>query len=259
MLTNNTEANMKSLPKFDKTWKPDFMAPGPKVKIEEMADPLSLVLSEQLEDVTDDPVVAIDPEERKTRYYPSPHILGKIYRLVDEKGFYEQLQDQTKAIHRSQNVLAEILVYAQRAIEPFDFKQYINDAREIRSMYEEQVVDISYKFTLHSAHPLHEMEIITGAVLGSIFVRRLRELTSDMKDRYAREIEYFRERIRYDDQGSDNESMPRALACLYIGVKERGRKVGRHGDVRMWSWPYVAAAVCLEEIARFNGGRLPAL
>jgi hypothetical protein len=228
-------------------------------KSKRWAIPLSIITSERPEDTSDDPVVALDPEERKVRYYTSKNVLGKIYRMIDERGFYEQLQAQTKEFHKGQSVLEDVLAYAQHAIEPFEFKGYLAVAREIRTMYEEQVDDISHKFALHSAHPLHEIEVVTGAVLGSLFARRLRDLTSDMKERYARDVAYFRERIRYDDEGNDDESMPRALACLYVGVKEKGRKIGRHGEVRMWSWPYVAAAVCLEEIARFNGGRLPEL
>jgi hypothetical protein len=77
-----------------------LMAPGPKVKIEQMEEPLSAVLYEPEKEPSDDPVVTLDPEERKTCYYESPDILGTLYRLVDEKGSYEQLQEQTKIHHR---------------------------------------------------------------------------------------------------------------------------------------------------------------
>ena len=250
---------MKKLPRFDKSWKPDFMAPGPKVKIEELNDPLSVVMEEILEATPDDPVVALDPNERKTRYYESPHILGKLYRLVDEKGFYEQLQEQTKDFHKGKQALGEVLAYARRATAGFEFKQYLDIAREIRSMYEEQVEDVAHTFALHQNHPLHEIEVVTGAVLGSVFVKKLRDLTKEMKERFTRDVAYIRERIRYDDEGSDEEGMPRAVACLYVGVKEKGRRMGRHGETHMWSWAYVAAGVCLEEIERFNGGKLPDL
>lgn len=235
------------------------MAPGPKVKIEQLNDPLAVVLQEEPEDAPDDPVIALDPEERKTRYYESTNILGKLYRLVDEKGFYEQLQEQTKKYHRGESALKDVLAYARSATAGFEFKQYIDTAREIRSIYEEQVEDVCHKFALHPAHPLHEIEVVTGSVLGSVFAKKLRDLTGDMKERFARDMAYIRERIRYDDEGSDEESLPRAVACLYVGVKEKGRKVGRRGDVSMWSWAYVAASVCLEEIERFNGGILPVL
>jgi hypothetical protein len=99
--------------------------------------------------------------------------------------------------------------------------------------------------------------VVTGAVLGSVFVRKLHDLTSDMKERFARDVAYVKERIRYDDNGSDDEGMSRAVACLFVGVREQGRKIGRLEGVEMWSWAYVAAGVCLEEIERSNGGKLP--
>jgi len=235
------------------------MAPGPKVKIEQMSDPFSVITYNGPEATPFDPVIALDPEERKTRYYESPNILGKLYRLVDEKGFYEQLQEETRDFHRGREALEEVLAYACRASAGFEFKQYLGMARDIRSIYEEGLEDVCHTYALHQAHPLHEIEVVTGAVLGSVFVRKLREMTKDMKERFARDVAYIRERIRYDELNSDEEGMPRAVACLYVGVKEKGRKVGKHGDVRMWSWPYIAAAVCLEEIERFNGGKLPAV
>ena len=250
---------MRKVPRFDKSWKPDFMAPGPKVKIEKLDDPLSVVLSDQQEPTPEDPVVALDPNERKTRYYESNKILGKLYRLVDEKGFYEQLQNQTKQFHRGKEALAAVLSYAERATFGFEYKQHLDTAREIRSMYEEQVEDIAHTFAMHQNHPLHEIEVVTGAVLGSVFVRKLRDMTKDMKERFGRDVAFIRERIRYDDDGNDDEGMPRAVACLHVGVKERGRKMGRSGDTYMWSWAYIAAAICLEEIERLNGGRLPGL
>lgn len=235
------------------------MAPGPQVKIERLSDSLAVVMSDALAVTPDDPVTALDPNERKTRYYESKCILGKLYRLVDEKGFYEQLQAQTKHYHQGQSVLEEVLAYAERATAGFEFKQYLGPAREIRSTYEEQVDDICHTYALHHAHPLNEIEVVTGAVLGSVFVRKLRELTSDMKERFGRDVAYVKERIRYDDKGSDDEGMPRAVACLYVGVREQGRKMGRFEGAEMWSWAYVAAGVCLEEIERFNGGKLPLL
>jgi hypothetical protein len=234
------------------------MAPGPKVKIERMDDPLSVVMHPAPEATVDDPVVALDPDEKKTRYYESPHILGKLYRLVDEKSFYEQLQNQAKDRHRGQLAMKSVLAYARRATEGFEFRQYLDEAREIRSMYEENVEDMSYIYALHPSHPLHEIEVVTGAVLGSVFSRKLRELISDMKEHFSQDVLYIRELIRADEE-SKGESLPRSVACLYIGVMEKGRKIGKHGEVRMWSFAYVAAAACLDEIERLHGGRLEAL
>lgn len=252
---------MRSLPRFDKSWKPDFMAPGPSAKIEQMTNPLAVVLHDPPEATPDDPVLALDPEQRKTRYYESPHILGKLYRLIDEKGFYDSLHNATKDHHRGGSTMDQVLAYARRAAQGIHFSQHLAAAREIRGMYEEAIADISTSYALHPAHPLSELEIVTGAVLGSIFNRRLKDLTTDMKERFARDVAYIRERMRYDEHGGEGEGLPRALACLHVAVGEEGRKmgVGRKGEqVVTWSFAYVAAGVCLEEIERFHGGRLAA-
>lgn len=229
------------------------MAPGPKVKIEEI-EPIAIALGESAEEELDDPVIALDSNMRKTRYYESPNALGKLYRMVNEKDFYEGLQDQTKGRHLGRSALRDVLDYAIRASKGFDYHPYISLAREIRDTYETNVEECSYAYALHSAHPLHEIEVVTGAVLGSVFVRRLRDLTSEMRERFGRDISYIKDRIRYDDEENDGDSLPRSVACLHFAVMEKGRKVGRDGH--MWSWAYVAAAICLEEIERFHGGRL---
>ena len=96
-----------------------------------------------------------------------------------------------KEQHHGASVMDQVLAYALRAtkgLEFLEFTQYLDAAREIRGMYEEAIADISTSYALHPAHPLPEIEVVTGAVLGSIFNRRLKDLAAEMKDRSAIEI-----------------------------------------------------------------------
>ncbi|KIW00874.1 uncharacterized protein PV09_07630 [Verruconis gallopava] len=258
-------ANMKSMPRIDKTWRPDFMAPSPKVKIEKAQDPLAIAFDDAKDPnnqyggeraALEDPVAALDPNERKTRYYKSTRILGKLYRMVDEQGFYKELQSQTAGKHRGESVLLAVLKYAKRATVGIAYEQHLQAAREVREMYEGCVHDVAKQCTVHTAQSLHELEVVTGAVLGSVCDQRLRERAMEMRERVRRDLAYVREQIRGDGEDGNAESVPRSLACLTVALEDGG---GRKRKGTMCSFGYVAAGVCLEEIANWYGGRLPAV
>jgi hypothetical protein len=80
---------------------PDFMAPGPRCKIEMQGIKL---LEEEIDDDEGDVVTELDPESRQIKYYESPRILGRLYRAIDEQEFLGELQTQS----RSSSTTAEL-------------------------------------------------------------------------------------------------------------------------------------------------------
>ncbi|KAE9983037.1 hypothetical protein BLS_005054 [Venturia inaequalis] len=247
---------MNKLPKFDRRIKPDFMAPGPHVTIDSLEASLQFV--EQDEKNPHDPVATLDPDQRKMVYYKSDKVLGRLFRMIDEKGFYDQLRASTHADAGPQaSVLKRVLEYVLKASEGLLYAQYLNLAKDIRSDYETSLDNISYDYALHPGHPLHEVEVVTGCALGSIFNRRLKDSVRDMREQFNRDVAHTRSAIRTDDDGNIDEALPRSIACLYDAVTYPGLKKKWGGkEVELKSFAYLAAAVCLEELQRFHGGLL---
>src|SRR5690242_14768914 len=79
-------------PKFDTSFKPDFMAPTPKLNVSE-----NMNVSEMLEDNEDpallDPFQALDESDRKVKFYRSERILGRLFREIDERKFFTRIQN----------------------------------------------------------------------------------------------------------------------------------------------------------------------
>ena len=75
-----------------------------------------------------------------------------------------------------------------------------------------------------------------------------------MRERFEEVLGFTVSRIvNGDEDGEDSneEALPRALACFAVGVEESSlydRKLG--GSLK--SWKYVAAGVCLREMARWT-------
>jgi len=247
---------MENLPKFVRYLKPDFMAPGPHVTIDSLKASLQFV--QQEEKNPHDPVASLDPDQRKASHYKSEKILGQLYRMVDEKGFYEQLRANTYADAGEQSsVMRRVLDYVLAASEGVLFVQYVDLAANIRSDYEATLDYMTYDYSLHPGHPLHEVEVVSGCALGSIFNRRLKDSIHAMREQFSRDIAHTRSAIRTDDDGNIDEALPRAIACLWVAVNRTGLKKSWGGkEVELKSFGYVAAAVCLEELESFHGGHL---
>jgi hypothetical protein len=53
----------------------------------------------------------------------------------------------------------------------------------------------------------------------------------------------------YDEDDRNEEALPRAIACLAIGMNEPSYGDKKVGDLQ--SWKYIAAGVCLREVKRW--------
>ena len=127
--------------------------------------------------------------------------------------------------------------------------------------YEHTLLDILYMSAPSPKHPLTEAELFAGTILGragGASSRRLRELTTGMRERFEEVLDFTVSRmVNGDADGEDGteEALPRAIACFAVGMEEKSlfdRGIGG----QLVSWKYVAAGVCLREMGRFRLGRI---
>jgi hypothetical protein len=81
--------DIRKIPKY-KPYRPDFMAPGPRVHVYENL--ATLERDEEFEDDDDDD----DDEGHRIRYYKSHKVLGRLFRGIDEIGFLEMLEKEMR-------------------------------------------------------------------------------------------------------------------------------------------------------------------
>ena len=75
-----------------------------------------------------------------------------------------------------------------------------------------------------------------------------------MKQEFGHHVAYVLEAIKFGESGEKEDALPRAIACLAVGVEEKGLEVKIVGCLR--SWTYIAAAVCLMELEKSCGYQL---
>jgi hypothetical protein len=122
---------MSQLPKYN-NWRPDFLAPGPHVTIEKK-DGLSFEETHyrDLDDEEDD-----EDSLPRFRYYESTKILGKLYRSIDEREIFSQIQQrssETSKDHAS-TVIHAVWDYVQRVCRLIQWEHLEEWARGIRDM-----------------------------------------------------------------------------------------------------------------------------
>lgn len=107
-------------------------------------------------------------------------------------------------------------------------------------------------YSIHPNHNLSEVEVFCGSILGKIGApsKRQRETSVGMKEKHERDVAYT---VALISQGEENdkraEALERSIACLDVArTTQVRRKVGR-----LVSFGWIAAAVCLREVERFQG------
>lgn len=83
---------MKQCPRHDRI-RPDFMAPSPRVFIEEQGP----VQFEETNN-TDEALEDLDAEVTPVRYYRSQEALGHLYRAINEEQFLQSMQQAHEAL-----------------------------------------------------------------------------------------------------------------------------------------------------------------
>lgn len=136
------------MPKYSNV-KPDFQAPGPRVLIEKA---IKLENMEQEDDV-DDNLEDSPFEPRRTRYYESKKVLGKLYRAIDEHKFFEEVQRQSTSVssshQHSRSLIDAVWRYVQEQTALIQWSHYLDFARDVKDA----------QVSLSSAPPLFQTNL----------------------------------------------------------------------------------------------------
>jgi len=121
------------------------------------------------------------------------------------------------------------------------------------------MIEIMDTLRAHRGKPLTELEVFSGNILGKkerASTRYIREANQEVQERFDRDVSaIIRSIIKGDgDYGEedDSEALPRSIACFKVALQTKGWE----NQVTLKSWKYVAAAVCLEQLWRYQGNSL---
>lgn len=125
--------DMSQCPRHDMI-RPDFMATSPHVTVQRSG----VAFAEHDDDDDDnDAVEALDPDLRSFRYYESEHVLGRLYRAIDEKKIFEDMHRHIQNDHRvaaGVDVMTQVWMHVIRETALIQWEAYKPLAREIREM-----------------------------------------------------------------------------------------------------------------------------
>ncbi|KAJ9647017.1 hypothetical protein H2199_002003 [Coniosporium tulheliwenetii] len=253
--------DIKRIPRSINT-RPDFMAPGPRVRIEDKGAVFEDEGDEEADDF-EDPVRSLDPDSRPVRYYESDKVLGKLYRAIDERAILSAIQARSKtqaqalADATAASLMDKVWAHVKRNTALVQYAHHLSSAREMKEAYEHNLADMMSIYSTHPSVPLSELEVFSGSILGKCAGaqnKRVRENNTRMKEQFERDVTFWVERITHGDDGDREEALARSIACLHVGMEEGSRMAGRgRRRAELRSWRYIAAAVCLKEVERFQG------
>jgi hypothetical protein len=129
----NLKVNLSDMPRYSRC-RPDFMAPGPHITI---INKETIAFTEEglLSDETDDDI-------QEYRYYESEKINGKLYRTIDEREVFKDIQqmglqeDATGVKRRSKYsntyLMGKVWDFVTRRCKSLCWKHLLDWARDIR-------------------------------------------------------------------------------------------------------------------------------
>jgi hypothetical protein len=108
------------------------------------------------------------------------------------------------------------------------------------------------EYSQHPSRPLSELEAFTGNILGKTGVpnKHQRELSKTMKEKFNEDSTFIVNSIVKNGEEHSDEALPMAMACLAVSLEETN---SYNSHVRLSSFKYVAAAVCLREVLKLPG------
>lgn len=259
---------MKQLPRVQR-FRPDFMAPSPRVLIE--SGDLTLTKEDDI-DTDDEETDLVFSSPSRMRYYESHKACGYLFRDIDEHQFLNDLRRPlplTKKCHGAKDPMTALWDHIQRSTILLAWNHHLDTARDIRAWYEAEVSRILEQYRPSPHSNLTEHELFAGCVLGRAggkSSKALRELTKTMREQFEGVLSYAVECMTKGDEydgyetrdeyevfekaiEKDTERLPRALACLEIGMTEEAEVEG-YGRRGVNSWRYVAAGVVLKEMRK---------
>lgn len=246
---------MKLMPKFIPV-RPDFMAPGPDVKIEKKEGLLLEQTSPQIPDDQNE-----DEDFTPYRYYESTKILGKLFRAIDEHEIFGDLHRYRMASSSRITLLDKLWTYVKQKCRLIHWRQHLVEAQEIKDMYEDCLLNIMKTYSEHPLRPMSELEAFIGNILGArgSQSKRQRDLSVPMKEAFDRDVAFIVDCIRgnngEDDGDSDDEyeyeALERSIACFEVSLGEATRVAqGGRKNEPLVSFRDIAAAECLKEMEK---------
>ncbi|CAO2656156.1 Nn.00g049590.m01.CDS01 [Neocucurbitaria sp. VM-36] len=258
---SGSPADMSQIPRGSDYIRPDFMAPGSNFVINELG---AAELEELEQDDVDEPdvVSVLDADKIKTRYYRSEKILGVLYRDIDEKKFFNKMKNDFEMFRHTwggESLVQKLARYIDRETQGILWNHYHDFAEEVREYYENNMLEIMDTLRPHRGKPLTELEVFSGNILGKkerAPSRHIREANLEVQERFNRDVSGIIKRVIRGDgdwEGDDDtEALPRAIACFKVALESKGWENFRN----LKSWRYVTAAVCLEQLWKYQGGNL---
>ncbi|KAK2764926.1 hypothetical protein FQN54_008623 [Arachnomyces sp. PD_36] len=211
--------NLQEIPK-PKPYRPDFMAPGPRVRIAEDISLLDAKMEGLLDEEDDDE----ENERAPMRYYKSNRVLGHLFRRIDERAFLEDLKASTRVQQPPADLLQSVWAYVSQETAGFQWDHHISAGLSIKDLYEDNLRDIMSQF---SATPwktsLTEYEVFIGNIMGhgQKQTKRQKEDSKSMKDEFDKLVEYTISVI-IDKESGGVESLERSIACFSAAIHDWG-------------------------------------
>ncbi|CAK7203059.1 hypothetical protein SEUCBS139899_005788 [Sporothrix eucalyptigena] len=266
-------AELKDLPKANH-YRPDFLSPGPIVQIYSHKDiDLDQLMTEEEEE---------DEEEKheldapRYRYYRSIKTLGTLYRAIDERQIWQDVQVPPT----NESFYKTFLGWATRecaAMGCGDWRNRSDEALRIRSAYEDAMLATMYEFSEHPTLPLTELEVFIGTIVNKTGAQTLRQRDRSRKlhDEYERISSWITAQMRphkkakgandkqakpeNDDSDSEDEEdgggawlkectavLELCLACVHSRKQERGGRKKEENTVK--SFWLVAGSALVHEL-----------
>ncbi|KAI9724187.1 MAG: hypothetical protein M1828_003932 [Chrysothrix sp. TS-e1954] len=263
---------------YSRNAKPDFMAIAPRLVLNDN-EKLHLEDIEEAEIEQDtDAVSTLEPDRKRTLFYESEKVLGKLYRAIDETKFLKDMKAQqdlrlgnARSLSSIDTLMDRLWAFIQRETRLLQWAHQRSLAREIKEVYEDKLVDVAHSYKIDHSYPLSEVEVFTGIILGrkgGVPDKRTREINVSMREQFDRDMRFIVEWILYGDgeRGShldaddlfstcgedSDEALERSIACFAVAMEEKGKVFRQFGELK--SFKIVAASVCLRTLRQTMGG-----
>ncbi|KAH8689571.1 putative RNA-dependent RNA polymerase [Talaromyces proteolyticus] len=252
-----TPVDVTKIPRYPH-YRPDFMAPGPRVRVAESIE----VLEAEEKHTWDDDVNEADDDDDDMRpgrrYYKSQRVLGYLFRKIDERKFLVDLQTASKP-KQSVNLLHYLWDYIQRETVGFIWEHHKEQGFVVRDIYEENLEDMMYRY---SETPwktaLTEVEVFIGNIMGKNHKQTVqqKEASKTMREEYDSLVTWVMGLITGQGTSEEQESLERSVACFWVAMSSSTTTVDKHksssGTIKLRSYPWIAAIACLQEIDKFQ-------
>ncbi|CAK7222103.1 hypothetical protein SBRCBS47491_004756 [Sporothrix bragantina] len=277
-------AELKNLPKANRS-RPDFLSPGPIVQIysHKDIDPEQFTVKDDNDEDEEDQNELDAP---RYKYYRSIKTLGTLYRAIDERQIWQDVQVPPT----DESFYKTFLEWATQECKVLgcgDWQMRTDEALRIRAAYDDAMLSTMYEFSEHPTLPLTELEVFIGTIVNKTGAQTLRQRDRSRKlhDEYERISSWITAQMRPhkkrsdqkpaplvntgndDDDGFDSEDdsedggvwldertavLELCLACVHAQKLDRGgRKEGKEQVESFW---LVAGSALIRELELIRHG-----